>query len=322
MTDLTTPSPPPAPGDPTDLGDPHIPDALAYFAAPRGRGDAKGPTGPLEQSNSPWPGTRYAPRTSPGPNDPYPPGDLTGPADTCEPGASAGPADTCEPGEPPASTDTCEPGEPPAPSGSRVPGERTDAHAPRATGSTSRHTPPEPNTPYTPGDSTGPTYTYQLGEPTAPDRPPENNCQDLRDRLDLRQLVDTYAYALDRRMAALFGSLFGAGGELVLVRAGGHDLVFDGRDGWARALAVLEPCRVTTHFVGNHLVRLAGDSATGETYCLAHEVYPGDGADRMRVRSIRYRDSYRRTEGSWLFTRRELIIDWTEDRVLRSPAGP
>lgn len=98
--------------------------------------------------------------------------------------------------------------------------------------------------------------------------------------------------------------------------------MLDGRDGWARALAVLEPCRVTTHFVGNHLVRLAGDSATGETYCLAHEIYPADGPDRMRVRSIRYRDTYRRTNGSWLFARRELTIDWTEDRVLRSPSGP
>ncbi|WP_330291275.1 nuclear transport factor 2 family protein [Streptomyces sp. NBC_00576] len=149
--------------------------------------------------------------------------------------------------------------------------------------------------------------------------------RDLRDRMDLRQLVDTYAYALDRRTAELFASLFDEGGELVLVRPAGSGrapLVLDGRDGWARALAVLEPCRVTTHFVGNHLVRLAGDSATGETYCLAHEIYPADGPDRMRVRSIRYRDTYRRTNGSWLFARRELTIDWTEDRVLRSPSGP
>jgi len=440
VTDPTTP----ARGNPADLGDPHIPAALAYFAAPRGRGHAKGPTGPLEPSDSPW----AEARPSTGPNDPCASFDLTEPGaaqargaaaepgDAHARGASIAPADAYEPGEPPASTDTCtldEPTapidrctsvEPTAPNGPRTPGKRTDAPAPRATGSTSRHTPAEPNTPYPPGDSTspahtsrlskppapddtctsgaptapngprtpgeridaharratgstsrytpaepntphppshstGPAYTYQLADPVGPQAPgnpagpsdrqtfggpttpnspagtgqsephapagphtARNVCQDLHDRVELRQLVDTYAYALDRRMAELFGSLFAADGELVLLRAGGRDLVFDGRDGWARALAVLEPCRVTTHFVGNHLVRLDGDSATGETYCLAHEIYPTDGADRMRVRSIRYRDSYRRTEGSWLFTRRELTIDWTEDRVLRSPAGP
>ncbi|MDX3745009.1 nuclear transport factor 2 family protein [Streptomyces sp. AK08-02] len=209
-------------------------------------------------------------------------------------------------------------------------------------------TPPHPlSTPTDPGDAvpgdpTGPSNGPGTPEAThpvdehAPARSqgfavagppyavPTDDGHDLRDRMDLRQLVDTYAHALDRRMTELFASLFGEGGELVLMRPPGSlraPLVLDGRDGWAKALAVLEPCRVTTHFVGNHLVRLAGDSATGETYCLAHEIHPVDGVDRIRVRSIRYHDSYRRTNGSWLFARRELTIDWTEDRALRSASG-
>ncbi|WP_328840642.1 nuclear transport factor 2 family protein [Streptomyces europaeiscabiei] len=186
--------------------------------------------------------------------------------------------------------------------------------------------PTEPGDPL-PGGSTDPLGARAPGDPVvlADGGQDLRDLRDLRDRMDLRQLVDTYAHALDRRMAELFASLFDEGGELVLVRpadSGRAPLVLDGRDGWARALAVLEPCRVTTHFVGNHLVRLAGDGATGETYCLAHEIYPADGPDRMRVRSIRYRDTYRRANGSWLFARRELTIDWTEDRVLRSPSGP
>ncbi|QFR02315.1 nuclear transport factor 2 family protein [Streptomyces phaeolivaceus] len=169
--------------------------------------------------------------------------------------------------------------------------------------------------------------------------------QDVRDRLDLRRLVDTYASALDRRHTELFASLFDEGGELVLNRPSGSGrppLVFDGRDGWAGALSVLESCVVTTHFVGNHTVTLNGDGATGEAYCLAHEIRPAEDAThdvddgrrartptrmpmptrmRMRVRSIRYHDSYRRTAGSWRFARRTLTVDWTEDRVLVSPSA-
>ncbi|ELP66522.1 nuclear transport factor 2 family protein [Streptomyces turgidiscabies] len=175
------------------------------------------------------------------------------------------------------------------------------------------------------GEHAPPAHPHGFAVATPPYAVLADDEHGLRDRMDLRQLVDTYAYALDRRMTELFASLFGEGGQLVLMRPPGSlraPYVLDGRDGWAKALAVLDPCRVTTHFVGNHLVRLAGDSATGETYCLAHEIYPADGADRIRVRSIRYHDSYRRTNGSWLFARRELTIDWTEDRDLCYPSGP
>lgn len=159
-----------------------------------------------------------------------------------------------------------------------------------------------------------------------PSNSPETSAdwQDVRDRLDLRRLVDTYASALDRRNTKLFASLFDEDGQLVLnppAGTGRPPRVFDGRDGWASVLSVLEPCVVTAHFVGNHTVRLSGDSASGETYCLAHEIYPADAARRLRVRSIRYQDSYRRTAGAWRFARRELTVDWTEDRVLTPPTG-
>ncbi|NEA66182.1 nuclear transport factor 2 family protein [Streptomyces sp. SID12488] len=164
--------------------------------------------------------------------------------------------------------------------------------------------------------------------PTDPSNSPEKNAgwQDgAQDRQDLRRLVDTYASALDRQNPKLFASLFDEDGELVLnfpTGTGRPPLVLDGRDGWAGELSVLAPCVVTTHFVGSHTVRLAGDSASGETDCLAHEMYADDAeAARLRVRSMRYRDSYRRARGVWRFTRRELTVDWTEDRVLSLPIG-
>ncbi|MDX3613222.1 nuclear transport factor 2 family protein [Streptomyces europaeiscabiei] len=199
----------------------------------------------------------------------------------------------------------------------------------------------EPHAPVPSPDPNNPVGASEFDEPSNPTGPgaspdsrlfpgsplssgPVDGWQEVRDRLDLRRLVDTYASALDRRSTELFASLFDEDGELVLNRPSGTGRpprVFDGRDGWASALSVLESCVVTTHFVGNHTVRLAGDSATGETYCLAHEIRPAEAVHRLRVRSIRYQDSYRRTAGRWRFARRILTVDWTEDRVLVSPSA-
>ncbi|WP_370942304.1 nuclear transport factor 2 family protein [Amycolatopsis sp. cg5] len=147
---------------------------------------------------------------------------------------------------------------------------------------------------------------------------------EVADRLALRALVDSYAYAVDNRQPEQFAELFCADGCLVMPHPAGRDrtkLVFDGSDGWARAFAILAPFNATTHFVGNHLVSITGDDATGETYCLAHELYDKDGAQRMIVRCVRYTDSYVRVGGEWFFRTRDLSVDWLDDQVLHAPSG-
>lgn len=145
----------------------------------------------------------------------------------------------------------------------------------------------------------------------------------LADRVALRELVDLYAYAVDRREPRLFATLFTEDGELVVNPAtGGEPFVLDGRDGWARAFTVVAPFTVTGHFVGNHLVRTAGDRARGETYCLVHEVYQAAGGPRIQLRFVRYADAYVRHDGRWLFRSRILHFDWHDDRVLGPARDP
>ena len=140
---------------------------------------------------------------------------------------------------------------------------------------------------------------------------------DLADRVALRELVDLYAYAVDRRRPDLFATLFPADGELVVTSAtGGEPLVLNGRDGWARAFTVVAPFTVTGHFVGNHLVRTAGDRAGGEAYCLVHEIYQAGDSPRIQLRFVRYADAYVRRGGRWLFQTRVLHFDWHDDRAL------
>lgn len=87
-----------------------------------------------------------------------------------------------------------------------------------------------------------------------------------------------------------------------------------GHAAMAEAFTVLSGYDVTTHFTGQSSVRLDGDQATGETYCLAHHVWVANGTRTLMVMSIRYLDTFVRENGHWLFAERVLVIDWTDKR--------
>ncbi|MEU7478423.1 nuclear transport factor 2 family protein [Lentzea sp. NPDC042327] len=145
----------------------------------------------------------------------------------------------------------------------------------------------------------------------------------VEERLALRELADRYAQAVDRGRQDLFAELFCAGAHMSLPHPkGSHrpNLVFDSADGWAKLWSARPPWVGSTHLTGNQVMAVAGDEATGETYCLAHELYErGDGL-RMVTRSVRYLDVCRRESGSWRFHSRELVIDWSDERPLRKPS--
>ena len=70
----------------------------------------------------------------------------------------------------------------------------------------------------------------------------------------------------------------------------------------------------TTHFNGQSTIALEGDRATGESYCLAHHLFTDDGGRKLFVASLRYLDTFVKSDGSWLFTERKLYVDWTDTR--------
>jgi hypothetical protein len=148
---------------------------------------------------------------------------------------------------------------------------------------------------------------------------------DPTDRFELRDLVDRYAIAADRCDGAGVAALFEPGGALVLHRDGEDRPATSRVEGHAaleRAIGSLSRYETTTHFVGQQLVDVVGDEATGVTYCLAHHV--GEGGDRTAVKidSIRYLDRYRRHPDGWRFLERRLSFDWTEIRtVVARPVG-
>jgi SnoaL-like domain len=140
------------------------------------------------------------------------------------------------------------------------------------------------------------------------------------DRVAIRELVDAYAHCADRRDAK---------GQLALFTADAHFVVymnakdpmpsqeFRSRDQLAPVFADLNKYDATTHFVGQSTIfMLTADRATGEAYCLAHHLTVDGGKRRLMLASLRYLDTFAKTDGAWLFAERRLYVDWLEERAL------
>jgi hypothetical protein len=60
----------------------------------------------------------------------------------------------------------------------------------------------------------------------------------------------------------------------------------------------LSRCVATTHFNGQSTITLDGDSATGETYCLADHILENEHGRSLNVLAIRYEDAFAEQEGA------------------------
>jgi ketosteroid isomerase-like protein len=140
------------------------------------------------------------------------------------------------------------------------------------------------------------------------------------DRLAIRELVEAYARCADRRDAK---------GQMALFTVDTHFVVYmnakdpkpsqalQSREALAPVFAALKQYDATTHFVGQStILTLSADRATGEAYCLAHHVTVDGDKRRLMVASLRYLDTFAKTDGAWLFSERRLYVDWVDERAL------
>lgn len=65
------------------------------------------------------------------------------------------------------------------------------------------------------------------------------------------------------------------------------------------------------------LVARYASAATGEVYCMAHHIYLRGDQHHDNVMAVRYLDTYERGAAGWLFTRREPVVVFSEDRPVR-----
>jgi SnoaL-like protein len=140
------------------------------------------------------------------------------------------------------------------------------------------------------------------------------------DRLAIRELVEAYAHCADRREAKGQMSLFTADTHFVVfmnAKDPKPSMDLHARDALAPVFADLNKYDTTTHFVGQSTVfTLNSDRATGEAYCLAHHITLDGGKRSIMIASLRYYDTFLKTDGAWLFAERRLYVDWVDERVL------
>lgn len=148
------------------------------------------------------------------------------------------------------------------------------------------------------------------------------NVQELADQLLIRHLIDAYAHHADRRNPAEQAALFTETARVSVYTGDPATTepaqVLSGRAELEAGFSGLSAYRATTHFIGQSTITIDGDTATGETYCLAHHLHDVDGVRTLLVMSIRYQETIERVDGHWLFSERGFIIDWTDSR----PSNP
>ena len=135
---------------------------------------------------------------------------------------------------------------------------------------------------------------------------------ELQDREKLRDTVMLYAAGADQRDKALWSKILA------------DDCSMEGpgfqKDGIAECLESIDQLKQmfvkTRHNILNHNVDIKGDTAQGETYCIADHIIDVDGRQHILSWHIRYQDKWIRSGSDWKFTHRKLILDWEETRQL------
>ena len=142
---------------------------------------------------------------------------------------------------------------------------------------------------------------------------------EILDRIAIFQLINAYSHFADRREPKKQSELF-TSDATIEVYQGEPDKnkpiqILRGQKEFEEGFAGLNQYDTTTHFNGQSTITINNNTATGETYCLAHHVQTKQEQRTLLVMSIRYYDTFIKQNDSWFFSERKLIIDWTDSRL-------
>ena len=144
---------------------------------------------------------------------------------------------------------------------------------------------------------------------TAHPAPTEAAIRNVLDKEAIRELVQLYSRAIDKRDYLLLRDLY------TNDAIDSHGPEFEG--GIDEFIAMIEAAMPnyawTGHHVCNHMIAVDGDTADGEVYALALHVVPDPDNPGERIEdflAVRYIDNYRRcADGKWRFSRRWVAFD-------------
>jgi len=137
----------------------------------------------------------------------------------------------------------------------------------------------------------------------------EKAFQEVLDKEAIRELVQLYSRAIDRKDVELLRDLYTEDAT------DSHGDSFDGpADKYCDCIAGSLPYMTYSgHHACNHMIAVDGDEASGEVYALAFHVIPDQQNPGEQIEDfmcVRYIDNYRRCDdGKWRFSKRVVTYD-------------
>jgi hypothetical protein len=139
---------------------------------------------------------------------------------------------------------------------------------------------------------------------------------DWQDELEIRRLIEAYAIAVDDLDPDAIAGLFVPGGRLLVHEAGSDELKYSYDTGSFAELtdALRAAYGQIFHLVGNVVVKVESDRATGTVYCLAGHLRDSSRGPEASWIPVRYADRFVRTDAGWRFEERSSRLLWRERR--------
>jgi hypothetical protein len=132
--------------------------------------------------------------------------------------------------------------------------------------------------------------------------------EELLDREDIHDVIKRLARGTDRLDAEMMASCYHPDGfdDHNSFRGSGTEFA-------AWVLEALGKFQSTMHLIGAPAIRIEGDTAQTDTYCVAHHVSKPDENQQQSdiVLGLRYVDRFERRDGTWLIAKRVCAFDWT-----------
>ena len=136
--------------------------------------------------------------------------------------------------------------------------------------------------------------------------------QELVDKAAIRDLMARYARGVDGLDSDMIASTFASDAYANY----GQDPIPEfqwegrGRDNIVRWITTRPRSGRPTHFMGDQVIQINGDTAEVETYAVGYGVANVDGTQSLLITGLRYVDKMVRQNGQWLVQHRVLHHDW------------
>jgi len=142
-----------------------------------------------------------------------------------------------------------------------------------------------------------------------------NTIETLIAKQDIYELSCTYMRGLDRLDASLLNSVFfdDAWCDYGFTKGPAKEFV-------TFCMEALKSHTANHHMIGNVLIDIEGDEAFGEVYFNAyHKVKAESGDFEDIIIAGRYLDRYEKRDGTWKFTYRSEVVDFSHTRPTADP---